>query len=152
METPCSKCGCPETPKSSCFKTRRGKRKKVVSSVCVLCMREEYRMRYDRVKADPVQYKAKIEGNKRSSKKHAKRVKAYKKKWELLNAESISVRKAKYYEENKDVILAKKRAKRKDSREPRIITNKKHIWRVFENERMNDIKRRVDNIFMTEMI
>ena len=45
-DQPCSKCGCPDTPKYKRMKLRKnGKRTKSVSTYCVLCHEEDQKIR-----------------------------------------------------------------------------------------------------------
>lgn len=122
-----------------------------MSSHCVTCEKEDEKVRnfkkYNRYKKDPYLYRKWLKCNIKWREKNKKYWKNYIKKYELLNADKIRLRKQEYYLQNKEKILERNRLwKIKNKKKKQIYINYNHPWRKYSNTAIqmkiqkNDIK------------
>jgi len=115
--------------------------KKSRLSYCVICRRDKFNLRYERVKSNPELYKKKLEYNKKWHTANKKRLSAYNKKHENLNREKRQRQKREYYLKNKEYILKRNRKWKADNRKKKKNPcTSRHIWRVYENDRIKRLK------------
>jgi len=132
---PCTKCGSSQFPHYYRTKLMQsGRRTNLRSSICVICMREDYRLRYERVKQDPIRYAKHLKANIKYQLKNKRKIREYQRHWEKFNAQSRRLSKQEYYLANKEKILARNKVWKLKNRKPMgIRDNKNHIWRVLND-------------------
>lgn len=124
---PCKKCGCAETPKFTRKRNRNNRIRYEVSSICILCRREDLAI-YNRAR-----YKSK-------STEYLNR----NKQWRDNNREAYNASQRKWYAKNKELLCekARKRYVKKPAKPgfkgERKPLAKNHPWRGFDFRNHNN--------------
>jgi hypothetical protein len=124
--TRCGCCGSDFSP----LNTRLRQGKMYTESKCKLCLREDYRMRYERDRLDERAYKRRLAYNRAWHERNKREFAAYRKKWERVNADRIRARKKEYYLKNRDKILKRNAEWKIKNRNPKFKDNSVHVWRI----------------------
>jgi hypothetical protein len=139
---PCISCGSTDVPKPIRTKVKNGKTMFSRSSKCKICVREDFRIKYERIKKDPEKYKKLLEANKRWAKKNKIQMSEYQHDWEIMNREKRRRKKREYYLKNRERILARNKIWKKANRKPRVRDNSEHVWRALEVARIYEVVER----------
>lgn len=145
----CKKCGI----SGGKFGTRKHKLKNgkvihYVASSCVVCEREDARIRHNKIMLDPEKRKKKLEANRNHKCNNRPKVRESGRKYYRKNKERIRIVHQRYYEQNKERILAQCREYRAN-RPKKYKRLKRHIWDVMETQRIGEVihrKQRHDSL------